>query len=195
MSIINNKTDATVKSSISSAELVLSLLFPEYELIKMPTMLILNKIVDGKKEQCLINNNNVEQFKKIISQMLCLDTLTGQADYNPANKLAEQIANKLRDRHKKLQKKENDGQKGINILSRYISILVLANHHTYSELMQYTVYQLFDQFRRFEKKYSYDTWFSAKLAGAENLEDVQNWMSEQEEKPIKRSSSNRIEFS
>ena len=41
--------------------------------------------------------------------MLCLDTLTGQADYNPANKLAEQIANKLRDRHKKLQKKENDG--------------------------------------------------------------------------------------
>ena len=60
MSIINNKTDATVKSSILSAELVLSLLFPEYELIKMPTMLILNKIVDGKKEQCLINNSNFE---------------------------------------------------------------------------------------------------------------------------------------
>ena len=38
--------------------------------------------------------------------MFCLDTLGGQSgDYNPANKLAEQIANKLRDRHKKLQKK------------------------------------------------------------------------------------------
>jgi hypothetical protein len=39
--------------------------------------------------------------------MFCLDALKGRADYNPANKLAEQIANKLRDRHKKLQKKQD----------------------------------------------------------------------------------------
>ena len=194
MSIINNKTDTTIKSSIISAELVLSLIFPEYTLMKMPTMLVLSKEIDGKKEQCWINNDNFEQFKDIISQMFCLNTLGGGMDYNPANKLAQQIANKLRDRHKKLQKKSSDGQKNINILSRYISILVQANHHTYSELMQYTVYQLFDQFRRFEKKYSYDTWFKAKLAGAENLEDVENWMSDDEENIQSRPASNRIEF-
>lgn len=194
MSIINNKTDTTIKSSIISAELVLSLIFPEYTLMKMPTMLVLSKEIDGKKEQCWINNDNFEQFKDIISQMFCLNTLGGGVDYNPANKLAQQIANKLRDRHKKLQKKSSDGQKNINILSRYISILVQANHHTYSELMQYTVYQLFDQFRRFEKKYSYDTWFKAKLAGAENLEDVDSWLSDEEEKIVSRPSSNRIEF-
>ena len=126
--------------------------------------------------------------------MFCLNTLSGGADYNPANKLAEQIANKFRDRHKKLQKKTT-GQKNINILSRYISILVLANQHTYSELMQYTVYQLFDQFKRFQKKYSYDTWFQAKLAGAENLEDVDSWLSDEEDQVVSRPNSNRIEFS
>jgi len=67
--------------------------------------------------------------------MFCLDTLGGVGDYNPADKLAEQIANKLRDRHKKLQQKTGDGEKSINILSRYISILILGNRHTYSELM------------------------------------------------------------
>ena len=194
MSMINNKTDTTIKSNILSAELVLSLIFPEYELMKMPTMLVLTKEVDGKKEQSWINNDNFEQFKKIIKEMFCLDTLYGQGDYNPADKLAEKIANKLRDRHKKLQKKTSDGQKNISILSRYISILILGNHHTYSELMQYTVYQLFDEFRRFEKKYSYDAWFRAKLAGAQNLEDVENWMSDEEDNIPTRPASNRIEF-
>ena len=126
--------------------------------------------------------------------MFCLKTLSGGLDYNPANKLAQQIANKLRERHKKLQKKNGDQKKSINILSRYISILVQANHRTYSELMQYTVYQLFDQFRRFQKKYSYDMWMKAKLAGAEDLQDVDSWLSDDEEQIISRPSSNRIEF-
>ena len=192
MSIINNKTDATIKASILSAELVLSLIFPEYQIKKMPNMLLLNKEVDGKKEQCLINNDNFEQFKSIIRQMFCLQIM-GKKDYDPANKVAEQLANKFRERHKKLQKK-SDQNKSADILSRYISILTLGNHHTISELMQYTVYQLFDQFRRFEKKYNYDIWLKAKLAGAENLEDVDNWLSDEQSNTVARPSSNRIEF-
>jgi len=49
--------------------------------------------------------------------------------------------------------------------------------------MEYTVYQLFNEFKRFEKKFSYDVWFQAKLAGAENLEDVDNWLSDEEKVP------------
>ena len=142
----------------------------------------------------MINNDNYEQFKKIIQEMFCLKGLSS-SDYNPANKLAEQIANKLRQRHKKLQKKTTDGdKKSISILSRYISILVIGNHHTIPELMQYTIYQLFNQFRRFEKKFSYDIWLQAKLAGAENLDDVDNWLSDEEQTPQRIPRSNRIEF-
>ena len=195
MSIMNNKTDSTIKRNILSVELVLSLLFPEYSLMIMPSVLVLTKENEGKKEQCLINNDNFEQFKSIIQQMFCLKALKSQ-DYNPANKLAQQIANKFRNRRKMLEKKTSDEEhKALSILQRYVSILVLANHHTYSELMQYTVYQLFDQFRRFEKKYSYDIWLKAKLAGAQNLEDVDSWLNDQEIKASNiRPSSNRIQY-
>ncbi len=193
MSMINNKTDTTIKMNVISIELVLSLIFPDYQFVKMPNMILFNKQVDGKKEQGMINNDNFEQFKELVRQMFCLNILGGGKDYNPANKLAQQIAKKLRDRHKKLQKK-NDQNKSLDILSRYVSILTLANHHTIPELMQYTVYQLFDQFRRFEKKYNFDMWYQAKLAGAENLEDVDSWLSNDEDNVVARPSSNKIEF-
>lgn len=195
MSMINNKTDTAIKTNILSIELVFSLIFPTYELMKMPSMLVLTKEQNGKKEQCLINNDNFEDFKAIIKDMFCLNALGGmQGNYNPANKVAEQIAKKLMERRKKLQKKSGDQNKSINILSRYISILALGNHHTYSELMQYTVYQLFDEFKRFERKYSYDIWFKAKLAGAKDLENVDSWLTEEQETVPERPSSNRIEF-
>ena len=55
---MNSKAEE-VKISITSAELVLSLLFPDYELVKMPNMMLLNKTLeDGKKEQVMINSDN-----------------------------------------------------------------------------------------------------------------------------------------
>lgn len=198
MSMINqNKKNTTTqqgKLMQSALQSILMLIFPDYELMYMPNMLVLTKVHEnGTKQQGMINNDNYEQFKVIIREMFGLSGLS-QKDYNPANKLAEQIANKLRQRHKKLEKKNGNENKSIDILSRYISILTIGNYHTIPELMQYTVYQLFDQFRRFEKKFAYDTWFSAKLAGAQNLDDVDNWMAQDDEQVQSRPRSNRIEY-
>ena len=188
---MNSKAEQ-VKVSKLAAQLVLSLLFPNYELVKMPNLMLLNKeLEDGTKEQVIINNDNFEQFKSLIQTMFCLEVASGQK-YNPANKLAESIAKKLQKRQEMLNKKQGDN-KEIDILGRYISILALGNHHTIPQLMEYTVYQLFNEFQRFEKKYSYDSWFSAKLAGAEGLQDVPNWLSD-EEIVETRPKSNRIEF-
>ena len=192
MSIMNTKADA-VKMSVQSAELVLSLIFPNYELKKMPNLLLLNREEqDGSKTQITINNDNYEQFKQILKSIFCLQVASG-SNYNPANKMAEQIAKKLQERQKMLSKKSGEN-KQISILYRYVSILALGNHHTIPQLMEYTVYQLFNEFKRFEKKYSYDVWFQAKLAGAENLEDVDNWLSDEEKVPQAAPRSGRIEF-
>lgn len=199
MSMINqnrkNTTTNQGRSVQAALENIFMLIFPNYQIMYMPNMLLFNKMhEDGTKQQGKITMDNYEQFKKLIQEMFCLSNLKSQ-DYNPANKLAEQIANKFRQRHKKLQKKTDGQPKSINILSRYISILTIGNHHTIPELMQYTVYQLFDQFRRFEKKQAYDAWFSAKLAGAENLDDVDNWLAQEDEVQVERMpKSNRIEY-
>jgi len=41
--------------------------------------------------------------------MFCLSGLDGSNKYKPANKLAEQIAKKLEQRHKKLNQKKGTG--------------------------------------------------------------------------------------
>ena len=38
------------------------------------------------------------------------------------------------------------------------------------------VAQLKDEFKRFQKKQSFDMYLQAKMAGAEDLDDVDNWM-------------------
>ena len=190
-----NTKAVELSKSVNSAKIVLTLLFPQYQLTIMPNLWLFNRVdQQGKKEQVIINNDNYEQFRSIIKKMFCLD-VTSQQSYNPANKKAAQIAKKLEQRKKRLSQKK-DSNKQINILYHYVSVLTLGNHHTIPQLMEYTVYQLFNEFQRFEKKFAYDTWFSAKLAGAENLEDVDNWLLEEEDfaKSQEKPRSNRIEF-
>ena len=45
-----------------------------------------------------------------------------------------------------------------------------------NELSNYTVYQIRDEFQRFIMKENYDIYIDAKLAGAQDLEEVENWM-------------------
>ena len=45
-----------------------------------------------------------------------------------------------------------------------------------NELMNYTIYQIKDEFKRFQLKQGYDIYLKAKLAGAQDLEEVENWM-------------------
>ena len=193
MSIVNNKTDDTAKQNVVLLELMFSLLFPDYQLMIMPSLLVLTKVVDDKKEQCIINSSNFGQFKKIINQMFCLDQFKA-GDYNPANKAAQVIANKLRERHKKLSKKQQGEQKSIDILGRYISILNVGNQNTITELMEYTVYQLKDAFHRFQRKYSYQIYLQFKAAGAQGLDEISNWMGQEEDEIERRPRSNRIEY-
>lgn len=198
MSMINNTNDL-MKTGVDAIKLVLSLIFPRHELKIMPNLLLLDELdTEGNKvSQCIINNDNFEEFREIIKEMFCLSAANGADNYNPADKKAAQIAKKLKERHKKLsQKNNNASKKELGILYRYILILALGNHHTIPELMEYTVYQLFNQFRKFEKKYSYDIWFSAKIAGAEGMKDADNWLLDDQDNAnvVQRPKSNKIEY-
>ena len=45
-----------------------------------------------------------------------------------------------------------------------------------NSFLEYSVYQLFDEFERFTLKQQSDMYIQAKMAGAENLKEVDNWM-------------------
>ena len=84
------------------------------------------------------------------------------------------VAEKLKKRQQKLA--EMKGEQKVNLFGRYVSILTVGLQKDMNELMQYTVYQIMDEFERFRMKQDFDIYIQAKMAGAKDLEEVKNWM-------------------
>ena len=148
MSIMREK-NPNIQSSITCAIMVLSLLFPTYQIqIDTENMKI---ILKQNNLEFTLDKNNYDIFIKVLNQILCLDG-SDNGDYNPSGDLARQIADKLKDRQAKLAAvKENNNQK-IAILSRYVSTLAVGEHKDMNTLFNYTIFQLFDEFERFGMK-------------------------------------------
>ena len=174
MSVMNSKEKARYKVD---ALLVLTLLFPDFHI-----KLEVDKIVLEAKEGTFsssINQLNFDTFKDILVSMFCLnDAEQKEGSYNPADQYAAKIAEKLKKRQSQLAKEKGVDLKKVSIYSRYVSILAVGEQKDINELMNYTVYQLRAEFKRFQKKQEFDFYIKAKMAGAKDLEDVDNWMDE-----------------
>lgn len=72
--------------------------------------------------------------------------------------------------------KESKSNQKVAILSRYISILAVGENKDMNALLNYSLYQLFDEFKRFQLKLAFDAHQSALLAGAksEDLGEVKD---------------------
>lgn len=169
MSIMKEK-NATVQKNKLCIEMVLSLIFPTYQ-IEIKSEYI--SLVGQDEVEHQINNDNFEDFKDILVSMFRL-TKRDKSEYQPMGEMAKKIADKLKKRHQKLA--ENKEKQKIAILSRYISILATGQKKDINALFQYTVYQLFDEFSRFQLKTSYDIYVQARMAGAKDMKDPEDWM-------------------
>lgn len=168
---ILREQNAVMQYNRNCAKQVLALIFPEYEIFLEQDKIKLVK----ESQEYKIDNSNYEEFKSIISSIFEIksDDST-QTSFNPSGALAKRIADKLKKRHQKLQ--ENQQKQKIDILSRYVSILSVGEQKDMNNLLKYTVYQLFDEFKRYELKMGYDIYVQAKMAGAKDLKEVEDWM-------------------
>lgn len=176
MSIMREK-NPIMQMQKTSAIMVLSLLFPTYTIkiddrnIKEPKILFRQDNLEFS-----LNKDNYDIFVNALNEILCLGGGDSDSDYNPSGDLAKRIADKLRDRHAKLaESKGEDGQK-IAILSRYVSVLSVGENKDMNMLMNYTIYQLFDEFKRYQLKMEWDTILQARLAGAKDVQEAEDWM-------------------
>lgn len=171
MSIMREKNSPLIENKVS-AKMVLTLLFPEYQINFDKNELLLIK---ENEEPHSINEKNFEIFKKILTDIFCLDRKREEGNYNPGNKRAAEIAAKFAKGRAKAAEAKGEIEK-IAILSRYVSILAVGEKKNINSLMQYTVYQLFDEFNRYQMKVEYDLFIQAKMAGAKDVKDVEHWM-------------------
>lgn len=152
--------------------MVLALIFPQYQIDFLPLSIRLLK----DEESFFIDENNFDSFKQIIQRMFCLETNKTSSKYNPGGPQASALVKKFQERAKKLAKLKGQVVEQINILSQYISILAVGQQKNMNQLLQYTVYQLQNEMRRFRMKIGYDMYTQLKMAGAQNLQEVKNWM-------------------
>ena len=153
----------------NNAMMVLTLLFPTSQIKFMPNELVLM----NKNGLSRINSTNFDAFKDIIVSMFELNDLDTGGGYNPADSRAAKIAEKLK---KAKNRKAQDGPHKVAILSRYVSILSVGEQKDINDFMHYTVFQLKDEFKRYQMKQSFDMHVQAKMAGAKDLDEVDNWM-------------------
>lgn len=172
MSMMNGK-DINLRKQKACAMLLLSLMFPDYKIELTLKEIVFEKYQNEELlESGFINSNNFESFKVIFRKMFCLKE--DASDFNPKGDLARRIADKLRERQKKLAEKQKDVK--INILSRYMSILAVGLRLDINTVSQYTVYQLFDQFERLILLRDEDLTIELKMNGAKDVEDVDSWL-------------------
>ena len=172
MSIINDKSVQTQRN-VSCALLVLDLMFPLYDRHILPQGIFFT-FKDDQSFCGSIMKENFDEFKKTLISMFCLEKSAAQ-EYNAQGELAKKIAQKLKKRTQKLAELRDKPNK-VAIFSRYISILTVGEHKDINSFMNYTVYQLFDEFQRFELRQQYDIYFKAKLAGAKDMKEPEDWM-------------------
>ena len=175
MSIMVKRKKETVVT-IDAAFKVLTLIFPLYDVEVRNNIIALKR--DG--QEFSINRTNFSAFKDILVSMFNLNLgQDSKEKYNPAGTMAAKIADKFKQRHEKLAKLKGGlqvNEKRIAILSHYASILAVGLQKDLNDLMEYTVYQLYDEFQRYQLKVQWDAYIQARMAGAKDLEEVDNWM-------------------
>ena len=159
-----------------SIQMVLALIFPDYQI-----SFAKNKIIfDAEDIQGELNNQNYGIFQSILKSMFRLDIQENEeTNYNnPTGALSQRIIDKLNERHKILAnlKGGSEESKDICILSRYVSILAVGEHKDMNSLLNYSVYQLHDEYERFILHTDQELYIRGKLAGAKDMQEVENWI-------------------
>ena len=168
---ILEERNAVMQKNRNCIQMVLMLLFPEYEITFTKKAIILKK----ENEESSLNSNNFEEFQDILKQMFSFGDTNGvPQDFNPDGPMAARIAEKLKKRHQVLaEKNPNDN---FDIIGRYVSVISTGLSIDINSVMNYTIYQLFDQIKRYELKTSYDLYIQGQLAGVKDAKEPEDWM-------------------
>ncbi len=151
---------------------LLSLLFPNYQIMFTPRALIFQK--DGFST--MIDVNNFEQLQGVLKQVFCVSNSNNQQmRFNPANAKAKEIADKIMRGRKRVA--ELNGSANSSIFSQYLSILTVGlSSMSLQDLMNLTMFQLYDLVERYQLYISWDIDIRSRLAGAKPDDRPENWM-------------------
>lgn len=169
MTVMNDKECADKKRDVIQ---ILTLLFPGAQILFTPRSLIINGLPSGN---VIIDANNFEFLQEALRLIFC--SKTGPMDqqaFNPADDKAREIAQKLmRGRQRVAAQK---GESNSCVFTQYISILTVGLRIPPQELLNCTMYQLYDLMERYSLYNAWDLDVRVRLAGGKPDSQPDNWM-------------------
>ncbi len=161
-----------LKDQKSKVQQALSMLFPSYQIIMTPRAIVFNR----EGNSFILDEGNFEPFQQQLGQILCLQQ-SGQQSFNPGGDKAREIAQKLQRAREKVaaQKAKENGSS--SMFSQYLSVLTVGiNSMSLREVIELTIYQLYDLIERYSLYINWDLDIRSRLAGAKGDKPVENWM-------------------
>ena len=148
------------------------LVFPGSQVIFTPMSILLNK----EGQQTLVDENNFDTLQEMIKQIFCVNSgPMDQATFNPADEKAREIAEKLMRGRQRVA--EQKGETNSSAFGRYLSILTIGlNSMPLSEVMNLTMYQLYDLVERYTLYLNWDLDIRTRLAGGKPDSKPDDWM-------------------
>lgn len=171
-------TDPEVKNVGEKRNMILSmftLLFPAYTAQFLPHSIYFNNT--EAKHHFTLDENNFDAFQEVLSSIGGMNNSTGgqNANFNPANDRAAQIAAKLMKGRQRAASARGESEGGV--LSRYVSILTIGlNSMSLDKCLNLTVYQLYDLIERYGLYISWDLDIRSRLAGGKPDSKPDDWM-------------------
>lgn len=163
-------SDETTKDKKESVRQVLTLIFPNYKIFITPRAISFNY----NDETFTIDEDNFDNLQEVLKKVFCLGA-SGQESFNPANAKAKEIADKLMRARARVAAQKGEGTG--SIFTQYLSILSVGlGSMSLQELLNLTVFQLYDLVERFILYMNWDLDIRSRLAGGKSEGKPDNWM-------------------
>lgn len=140
------------------------------------------KMQFNSESMCFYTGNkkiNINTFVAIQDIIKLRNGIMSQSEIeeNPADERTRALLKRKKELQKKLKKSENSDSDSIT-LADYISILAFATHKKISDILEYDLYQFYNQFNRLAIMKEYDTNILALVHGASSEKvELTHWLS------------------
>ena len=169
MTIMSESETADKKFAV---EQLGTLLFPDSKISFTPRSIIMS----GKSGFLHIDESNFEPLQDIVSQVCCLKSgQRGQDVLNPQDAKAKEIADKIMRGRQRIAAEK--GESNASIFTQQLSILTIGlNSMSLKDLMDLTVFQVYDLLERYSLYVNWDMDIRSRLAGGKPDSQPDNWM-------------------
>lgn len=165
-------SEKEAKDKKIAVQQVFQLIFPKYKVLITPRSLVIN----GEGENVTIDESNFDYLQDILRMVFC--SKNGPMDqqaFNPADDKAKEIAQKLMRGRERIAAERGDTN--TSVFSQYLSILTIGiNSMSIQNLMDLTMFQLYDLIERYSLYVNWDIDIRSRLAGGKPDKSPDNWM-------------------